>query len=247
MASAPSSAGSQTAFDFQQVSVVEVSRHFGRRRALSRITLECHAGEILGLLGPNGSGKSTLLALLATILTPSTGAVRYGTADARTAGGVLRQRLGFLGHELHLYLDLSARENLALFGHLYGVGELNERIDRALVRAGLTDRADEPVSGFSRGMRQRLAIERALLHGPRMVLLDEPFTGLDATSARLLIDRLTALKHDGCLIVMATHDLDVVEGLFDRVAYLKDGRLRALAEGGTRLVEQYHRAMAGRQ
>jgi ABC-type multidrug transport system ATPase subunit len=213
--------------DFQQLSITDLCRNFGRRRALVRVRLECTAGEIVGLLGPNGAGKSTLLSVVSTLLTPSSGEVRYGGRTASEAGPTLRGRLGLLSHDLHLYPELSAFENLTFFAQLYGLSNTPALVARALDRAGLGERRDDEVAGFSRGMRQRLALERALLHGPRLLLLDEPFTGLDDASAWALVDRLRELRADGRIILLATHDLDVAETVLDRAAVLKEGRLVA--------------------
>jgi ABC-type multidrug transport system ATPase subunit len=213
--------------DFHELSLREVSRHFGRRRALLRISLDCRAGEIIGLLGPNGAGKSTLLSIVSTLMAPSSGQVYYGALTAAQAGPDLRARLGVLSHELHLYTDLTARENLAFFASLYRLPDASQRIARALQGARLEDRADEAVQSYSRGMRQRLALERALLHSPRLVLLDEPFTGLDDLSTQALVARLRQLRADGCIVLLATHDLDVAEAVLDRAVVLNDGRLLA--------------------
>ncbi|MBP1603510.1 MAG: ccmA [Acidobacteria bacterium] len=218
-------------FDFDRLVVDDVSRHFGRRRALSRVSLTCGAGTILGLLGPNGAGKSTLLAILSTLIAPTSGQVRYGAFDARSAGPMLRGRLGLLGHDLYLYPELTARENLEFFARLYGLDHPRERVERALAHAGLDDRADDAVSGFSRGMRQRLALERALLH--------EPFTGLDDASGHALISRLRGLRGEGAMIIAATHDLDLAEGLLDEVAILREGRLLAVPRSSGPLRERY--------
>ena len=211
--------------DFTQVTVADVSRHFGRRKALSHISFDCHAGEILGLLGPNGAGKSTLLSILATLLAPSHGAVTYSGHSAQAAGAALRSRLGMLGHDLYLYPELTARENLAFFARLYGVADVKTRVADSLAHANLSDRADDAVTGFSRGMRQRLALERALVHAPRLLLLDEPFTGLDQASIAALVKRLKGLQEQGCLIVLATHDLEVAEHVVSRSIFLRNGRL----------------------
>jgi heme exporter protein A len=211
--------------DFEDLTADEVSRHFGRRRALSRISFQTRKGSILGLLGPNGAGKSTMLAVLATLLRASSGAVRYGTYTAGASGAALRSRIGILGHDLFLYPELTARENLAFFAGLYGAGDPQKAADVALQRSGLVDRADDPVASFSRGMRQRVALERALIHGPRLVLLDEPFTGLDDASTAALVARLQGLRESEAIVVLATHDLDLAEGLLDTALFLRDGRL----------------------
>ncbi len=232
-------------FDFDEVQIRDLSRFYGRRRALSHVSLVCRSHEVLGLLGPNGAGKSTLLSILATLITPSAGEVRYGAHLAQEAGPRLRARLGLLAHDLHLYPELTARENLDFFARLYGLPDVKARVERALERAGLRDRADDIVTGFSRGMRQRLALERALLHEPRLLLLDEPFTGLDQASTAALVLRLRELRQQGCIVICATHDLEVADGLLDRAVFLRDGRLVDVDTGGTTLRERYVRAIAG--
>jgi heme ABC exporter ATP-binding subunit CcmA len=211
--------------DFDRLLVDNVSRHFGRRRALSRVSFEVLHGSVLGLLGPNGAGKSTMLAVLATLLRPTSGRVRYGAFDLDDRRPGLRAAIGVLGHDLFLYPELTARENLAFFAALSNVADPDRAASTALERSGLADRADDPVGSFSRGMRQRVALERALIHRPRLVLLDEPFTGLDDASTGVLLTRLHGLRADGAIIVLATHDLDLAEGLLDRAIFLRDGRI----------------------
>jgi len=213
--------------DFLDLSIRELSRNFGRRRALSRVSLDCRAGEIVGLLGPNGAGKSTLLSIISTLAAPSSGEVLYGGRTARQIGAPVRSRIGVLSHDLHLYSELTAIENLVFFGRLYGVPDAQTVAADALRRARLDERGGDVVAGFSRGMRQRLALERALLHSPRLLLLDEPFTGLDDASTMALIARLRELRTAGCIMLVATHDLDVGEAVLDRAVILQDGRLLA--------------------
>jgi heme exporter protein A len=209
--------------DFDCVRLHEVSRHFGRRRALSRISLSARAGEIVGLLGPNGAGKSTLIGVLATLVAPTSGDLHYGDLPANSSP-LLRHRIGLLAHELHLYTELTAEQNLVFFARLYGL-DPHRAVAAALEQSNLADRAGDLVSGFSRGMRQRLALERTLLHRPRLVLLDEPFTGLDDHGVGLVAERLRRLAADGCIVIMATHDLDLADGLVTRVALIRAGRL----------------------
>ena len=210
--------------DFDSVQVVDVSRHFGRRRALANISFTAHPGDIVGLLGPNGAGKSTLITMLATLASPSKGEIRYGRETAARLGPSLRSRIGLLAHELHLYPELSARQNLTFFAALYGL-DPRGLVGEALEAAGLADRADDAVSSFSRGMRQRLALERSLLHRPRLVLFDEPFTGLDDRAVGVIAERLRQLAAGGAIVMLATHDLDLADGLVTRVALIRDGRL----------------------
>ena len=230
-------------FNFDQLTINEVSRRYGRRRALNRVSLTLRTGELVGLLGPNGAGKSTLLGVVATLIQPSEGSVRYGDQAASSGGAALRAQVGFLSHDLQLYPELTARENLEFSAGLYGLDDPSGRPAAALVRAGLEHRADDLAEGFSRGMRQRLALERALLHEPRLVLLDEPFTGLDETASRALAVRLRGLRDDGRIVFLATHDLDVVDGLLDRAVMLSRGRMMALSGSGESLRERYRQQL----
>ena len=227
--------------DFDCLEVVDVARHFGRRKALSQVTFTCHAGDIVGLLGPNGAGKSTLLSILATLLAPSVGRVIYGHRTADDHGAAIRARIGMLGHDLFLYPELTARENLTFFAHLYALPAVPALVEQALERAGLAQRGDDGIAGYSRGMRQRVALERALLHDPKLILLDEPFTGLDHASAHALVARLQERQRAGCLIVVATHDLDVADGLLTRAIYLKNGRVVGADSGSDGLRDRYRR------
>ena len=228
--------------DFTSLSFADVSRSYGRRWALSRVSLRCEAGQIVGILGPNGAGKSTLLAIAAGLLSPSAGRVHYGDLDARP-GASLRQCIGLVGHDLDLYPELTAAENLTFYARLHGISDA-ARVDRALERAQLTARRDDQVLGFSRGMRQRLTLERAMLHAPRLVLLDEPFTGLDDASALSLVARLEDLRASGRIVLIATHDLEIVDGLLTRAVMLREGKLAALPPLGGSLRERYRRAGA---
>jgi heme ABC exporter ATP-binding subunit CcmA len=232
--------------DFTSLVLTDVSRHFGRRKVLNKVSLCCEAGEIVALLGPNGAGKSTLLSVVATLLEPSSGSVSYGDATARTSGAALRARIGLLGHDLYIYQELSAAENLRFFARIYGLADVDRRIDDALNRAELAARRDDPVAGYSRGMRQRLALERALLHEPRLVLLDEPFTGLDDAATAALRTRLEGLRATGAIVLVTTHDLETIEGIIDRAVMLHHGRLIELPAGGGPLRQRY-RLASGRQ
>lgn len=229
--------------DFERVDMLDVSRNYGRRRAVAHVSLAIQQGDILGLLGPNGAGKSTLISMLATLVTPSSGTITYGAKAASLSGSNLRGRIGVLAHELHLYPELTARQNLTFFAKLHGLSA-EDLVSGALDAAGLIERGDDPVSAFSRGMRQRLALERSLLHRPRLVLLDEPFTGLDDRAVGIVTSRLRKLAADGAMVVLATHDLDLADGLITRMAVVRGGKLLSdvPATSGTR--EQY-RAVVG--
>ena len=230
--------------DFDSLTFSDVTRNFGRRRALSRISFTCRSGEIVAVLGPNGAGKSTLLSVASTLLKPTSGEVRYGQSSARAAGASLRRHLGLLAHDLFIYPELSAAENLLFFARLFALPHAGDVVRKALEHADLTDRRDDPVAGFSRGMRQRLAIERALLHSPRLVLLDEPFTGLDDVAAVALRARLAALRSAGCIVLLTTHDLELIDGVIDRALVLTGGKIRTLEAGPGSLRERYRQASA---
>ena len=233
--------------DFTSLAFEEVSRNFGRRRALTRVSLQVDAGHIVALLGPNGAGKSTLLSITATLLAPSSGQVRYGDHLGGTSSSALRERIGLLGHDLFLYPELSAAENLRFFGRMYGVQDVDRRVGAALDRAGLSARGGDPVAGFSRGMRQRLALERTLLHEPRLVLLDEPFTGLDDAATGALQERLSGLRGRGCIVLVTTHDLETIEPLADRAVMLQGGRLTTVETGAGSLRDRYRRLWSAAQ
>jgi heme exporter protein A len=213
--------------DFTSLRFTDVTRVYGRRRALHRVSLTAAAGTITALLGPNGAGKSTLLSIAATLLQHTSGDVRYGDVDAAQGGARLRARIGLLGHDVYLYPELSAAENLRFFARVYALDGIERRVDAALDRAGLLERRDDAVAGFSRGMRQRLALERALIHEPRLLLLDEPFTGLDEAARNTLRARLDGVRAGGAIVLLTTHDTAAVTGLTDVSVSLVEGRLAA--------------------
>ncbi len=225
----------------------DLTRVYGRQRALAGVDLTLRAGEATALLGANGAGKSTLVGILATLVTPSTGGVTYGGAEPDDE---LRRSIGVIAHESLCYGDLSARENLEFFARLYGVKEVRARVDEMVTRVGLTDEASKrPARTYSRGMLQRLAVARALVHRPQLLLADEPFTGLDRTGVELLGTLLADERARGAMLLVVTHDFDAVAGLVDRVVVLHRGRI-ALDEAtppirtGASLAELYKRASA---
>ena len=225
--------------DFTSVTFDGVTRHFGRRRALHGVSFTVRAGQIVALLGANGSGKSTLLSIAATLLEPSGGEVRYGDLTSSRHGAPLRARIGLLAHDLYIYPELTAAENLRFFANLYGIKDADARVRAALADAALTDRADDPAGSLSRGMRQRLALERALLHRPRLLLLDEPFTGLDDVSATALQRRLTEERERGAVVLITTHELEAIEAIADEAIVLTGGRAMPLPAGAGTLRDRY--------
>jgi len=225
------------------IEVIEIRKCFGTFCAVDSLSFAVEAGEVFGLLGPNGAGKSTLIGMLATLVAPTSGSVTYGGQPARALGAGLRGSIGLLAHELYLYPELTARQNLEFFASLYGLDTATV-VAAALASAGLSDRADDEVLGFSRGMRQRLALERALLHQPRLVLMDEPFTGLDDAATEVVRARIQALARAGAIVVLATHDLDLADGLVTRVAIVRGGKLVADEPAAAGLRTRY-RSMVG--
>jgi heme exporter protein A len=193
------------------------------------VDLTLRAGEATALLGPNGAGKSTLVGILATLVSPTAGSVRYGggakSDDAEVADDELRGAIGVIAHESHCYGDLTGHENLVFFARLYGVGDAHATADALLARVGLRDAAHRPARTYSRGMLQRLAVARALVHKPRLLLADEPFTGLDRAGVALLSELLAEERARGCIMVVVTHDFDAVAPLIDRVVVLARGRI----------------------
>jgi len=208
-----------------------VVRGFGGVRVLTGVDLTVEAGEVVVLLGPNGAGKTTLLRILALLLAPTGGRlVLFGT-DAARAPAALRRRIGYAGHEISCYPDLSGAENLAFYAQLFGVAEPAARIARLLAWAGLDGVGRRPVRTFSRGMSQRLALARALLHEPDLLLLDEPFSGLDPDAVERLQQQLLELRAAGHSIVLATHDVDRAVPVASRLAILHRGRIAWAHEG----------------
>ena len=208
---------------FDRVTLTKVTKVYGRHRALAGVTLTLEAGSVTGLLGPNGAGKSTLVGILSTLMRPTAGAVRYGGRPHDEAARVLRGDIGLVAHDSFLYGDLNARENLVLWGRLYGVLEPARRAEALLERVGLTAAAARVVRTYSRGMQQRLAVARALLHEPRLLLLDEPFTGLDAGATATLEAIITEERDAGTIVLLITHDLEIAGGLCDHLAILRGG------------------------
>lgn len=207
------------------VELNEVSRAFGRTFALHRVSLTFEAGTLTALLGANGAGKTTLMNIVATLDRPTSGAVRYGGLSFSQFARSGRRELGWVSHDALLYDDLTGRENLRFYGQMYGVPAADDVAERWLERVGLADVGDRRVRAYSRGMRQRLSVARALLHDPSLVLLDEPLTGLDRDGRRLLLDLFAEIRDAGKIVIMITHDLHVSQAIVDRVVVLRRGKL----------------------
>jgi heme exporter protein A len=203
-----------------------VSKYFGDRGALREVSLRIERGDSALVYGPNGAGKTTLLRTLATLARPSEGQVFFDGNNVHDHPSLAKARIGFVSHATFLYGELTARENLRFTGRLFGLGELEKKIDAALNLFALEERADEPVRGLSRGLQQRVTLARALLHDPDFLLLDEPFTGLDAAAAENLQALLARLRDQGKALVFSTHNFAQGAALARRLVALEGGRLR---------------------
>jgi heme exporter protein A len=199
-------------------------RAFGAQRAVDGVSFSLEPGQVVSLLGPNGAGKTTLLKILAGGLRATAGVVRLQGTQLDTRSPEWQSRVGVLSHQGFLYGHLTARENLRFYADLYDLDDAEGRVERGLEAVELTDRAADEARTFSRGMRQRLALARTLLHDPQVVLLDEPYTGLDAHAAAVLRGVLQALRDGRRTVMLVTHNLTEGLELADRVAIQVRGR-----------------------
>jgi heme exporter protein A len=221
------------------VRVENVEKWFGRTSALQGVSLTVQRGAFLVFLGRNGAGKSTLLRVIARIVKPNSGKVEVCGVDVLRHPEVGRERLGFVAHSSYLYRNLTAFENLRFFAGLYGLRS-GDRVQLALRWVGLEESAHRRVHGFSRGMQQRLSIARATLHDPDILLLDEPFSGLDFEASELLGQWLQDFVANGKTVLMATHDLEQGLRAANRWAFVDRGKIvRELQGTDTVVREQY--------
>jgi heme exporter protein A len=230
-------------FDGPLLEARRLSRSFGRTRVLQDVDLSLHSGEALAIAGPNGAGKTTLLRLLAGLMRPTGGEITVLGRTLRGEGRDARRSLGLVSHQSLLYDDLTLLENLVFAARLYGMAAPRESAISALEAAGLGARAHDSPRRLSRGLAQRAAIARALLHAPRVLLLDEPFTALDAASAERLRADLRARLGTGMGVVIVTHHLGEVWEVASRVAVLVEGRWAAMeprAGGVEEFLPRYH-------
>jgi heme exporter protein A len=198
-------------------------RSFARQRAVDGVSFSLDEGEALAVFGPNGAGKTTLLRLLAGLLRPTAGEALVGGMTV-AGSAVARARIGIISHESMLYHALTARENVELAARLYGVSDATAAALRALEQLHVADRASSPVRSLSRGLRQRVSIARALVHEPQVMLLDEPFTGLDEAGASALGDVLRAVCGSGAALVLVTHNIAEGLTLATRAAVMHRGK-----------------------
>jgi heme exporter protein A len=229
--------------------VRKLVKRFGIKTVLRGLDFEVREGEFVALLGPNGAGKTTFLRILASLSRPSLGDVRVAGFRLPAQAAAVRRSLGVVSHLPLLYGDLTAEENLRFFGRMYGVAALDRRIDEVLGVVGLASRRRDLVRTFSRGMQQRLAIGRAILHEPDVLLFDEPHTGLDQDACNMLDSLLAEVAGRGRTVVMTSHDLARVESLASRFDVLSRGVISASTGrsglGSGNLLDFYRQALGG--
>jgi len=207
------------------IEIHSLTKTFGLRPVLRGVDLTIQAGEFVALAGPNGAGKTTLLRIVASLARPTFGRVRVNGFDLPAQADSVRRSLGVLSHQPLLYGDLTAEENLRFYGEMYAVSNLQSRISEVLEQVGLLKRRRDLVRAFSRGMAQRLAIGRAVLHAPEVMLLDEPYTGLDQDACAMLDDVLRNVAALGRTVLMISHDLPRALELARRIALLSRGQI----------------------
>lgn len=227
-----------------------LSRAFGGRRAVSDVSLELHASECLALFGPNGAGKTTLLRLLAGLLKPTAGTARIN-GELLRGDAAARGLVGFISHQSMLYGALTVAENIELAARLYAVGDVRDATEQVLREMRVLERADAPVRALSRGLQQRVSIARALVHRPRVLLLDEPYTGLDALGAAALTETLERLRKEGegATMVLVTHNISEGLALATHAAVMHGGRLLRLTRreelDSSRYAAEYRELVGG--
>lgn len=230
------------------IKVHKLIKRFGSKTVLRGLDFEVQQGEFVALLGPNGAGKTTFLRIMATLSRPSLGAVKVAGYPLPDQAAAVRTRLGVVSHLPLLYGDLTAQENLLFYGRMYGVNELSARIAEVLEMIGLSARRHDLVRTFSRGMQQRLAIGRAILHDPEVMLFDEPHTGLDQDACDMLDRLLRDVAGRGRTVVMTSHDLARVEDLATRFDVLSRGVISASTRreglGKNNLLDFYKQSLA---
>ncbi|MDR0347074.1 MAG: ABC transporter ATP-binding protein [Coriobacteriales bacterium] len=228
VAVAASAVASAASAEVPAIELCALSKVFGSRKALDDVSFTLPQGAFLSIFGPNGAGKTTLLRIISTLAHPTSGTARLLGLSLKENSDDIRERIGLVSHRSLLYLDLTAEENLHFAARLYGVANPAQRVSQMLATVELTARRHDPVRSFSRGMTQRLSIARALIHDPQLVLLDEPYSGLDPHAADIL-DGLLASVREGRSFVMVSHDLHKGFELGTHVLMLARGRKELFA------------------
>jgi ABC-2 type transport system ATP-binding protein len=211
------------------VEVIDLRKRYGTVTALGGVSFQVHEGEMFGLLGPNGAGKTTLLSILSCLTAASAGQVRVLGRPVTLSDREVRRLIGIVPQELAVYDGLTARENLLFFGELYGAGGpvLHQRVDHLLATVGLDARADHRVQTFSGGMKRRLNLAAALVHQPRLALLDEPTVGVDPQSRNLIFEEMRRLNAAGLTVIYTSHYMEEVAALCTRIGIIDQGELKA--------------------
>jgi len=212
------------------IQIQDLVKSFGHSYALQGVDLEVSRGQFLTVVGPNGAGKTTLLRILATLLRPTSGLVHIDGLDLPSRSAEIRRRIGFVSHQSLTYGKLTVEENLTFYGRIYDIPAVEERVDTLLDLVGLQARRHDPARTLSRGMQQRLSIARAIIHQPSLMLLDEPYTGLDQQAADMLRQLLQTIAAESRTVVMTTHNLQRALEFCDTVAILAKGRIVYQAE-----------------
>ncbi|MEB1806943.1 MAG: ABC transporter ATP-binding protein [Bacillaceae bacterium] len=212
------------------IELENVEKEYGQRKAVSGISLSIKEGEVFGILGPNGAGKTTTLLMLSAQLQPTSGVVWFNHMDLTKNMKKVKSFVGVVPQDIALYSELSGFDNLFFFGSLYGIKrkELKKRVYSLLDLTGLSDRASEPISHYSGGMKRRINIAAALLHDPKVVLMDEPTVGIDPQSRIKIYELIEMLKKEGRTVIYTTHYMDEAASLCDRVAIIDHGKLLML-------------------
>lgn len=207
------------------IQIKKLTKQADNKLILRGIDLSITQGETVAILGPNGAGKSTLLKVLATLIKPTSGLVKINGLDLKKDHIEVKKMFGYLPHSSLLYDHYTPLENLMFFGNLYGVKDVENRARQLVNEVGLSFFINEPVKNFSRGMIQRIAIARAIIHEPKIMLLDEPHTGLDQGAITILNDVVLSMKDKGCTTLMVTHDFKQAAAICDRIIIVKNGKI----------------------
>jgi heme exporter protein A len=207
------------------IEIKKLTKQADNKLILRGIDLSITQGETVAILGPNGAGKSTLLKVLATLIKPTSGLVKINGLDLKKDHIEVKKLFGYLPHSSLLYDHYTPLENLVFFGNLYGVKDVENRAKNLVNEVGLSFFINEPVKNFSRGMIQRIAIARAIIHEPKIMLLDEPHTGLDQGAITILNNVVLSMKEKGCTTLMVTHDFKQAAAICDRIIIVKNGKI----------------------
>ncbi|MEH7178697.1 ABC transporter ATP-binding protein [Neobacillus vireti] len=207
------------------IEIKKLTKQADNKLILRGVDLSIKQGETVAILGPNGAGKSTLLKVLATLIKPTSGLVKINGLDLKKNHIEIKKMFGYLPHSSLLYDHYTPFENLVFFGNLYGVNDVENKARKLVKEVGLSFFINEPVKNFSRGMIQRIAIARAIIHEPKIMMLDEPHTGLDQGAINILNNVVLSMKAKGCTTLMVTHDFKQAAEICDRIIIVKNGKV----------------------